>query len=211
MTGPEMYEFLREARATLQPACSQHAEHKGMQRQLRIEMPSIDDEHLTLVSYNGYDRRERTAQMSYRDLKMDLNKAFMKARDAVLVIDSMARIYAVQALADEVIKGMDIHGVGVEYDTWIDYVTDNVIVKSYRRHPRRAALGFAITRDIIMDYAPGGEDVIREHVKKHTQELADAYKSEAKLEELGAYYSDSSRVPILAPGLGLTTLPPSPH
>ncbi len=186
------YIFLRQTRELLLPGLYNNREHHSLCRELRFERVVPGDQELTLVSFNGYDRRERAAVIPLKDLRKDLAGAFNKAVKTVLSLQGTARVYFVHAAAKEVLAGMDIHGRGVEYDVWIDHVTDNVIIKGYRRLPRRAAMGFAVTRSI----AESGDDKVAEFVRKTVTEMAETFRDEVKLAELGAFIEEGGSMRI---------------
>ncbi len=196
--GNADYDFLRQTADLLQPGVYARREHKGLHRTLRLERVVPGDQALMLISYNGYDRRELEVRMAISDLRKDLGGTFNAAVAEALTLKGVPRVYFVQSIADGVLAELGLANSearrdgGVEYTTWIDHITDNVLIKGYRRAPSRAAMGFAITRSM----AESSDDKVAEFVRKTASEMAEIFRDEARLAEHGAFIAEGESMRI---------------
>lgn len=197
--GDADYDFLRQAAELLWAAVYQNREHTGLCRTLRLERVVPGDQELVLISHNGYDRRERQARMPIGALRRDLAGTFNTAVAEALSLNGVPRVYFVQSIADEVLAELGLAGGearregGVEYATWVDHITDNVLIKAYRRFPRRAALAFCVPREA----ACGNDDAVREFVRKRTLDMVEIFADEVRLAEAGAFGDEGQMVKIM--------------
>lgn len=121
--------FLASRRALLLPGLYRERERDALDRTLDLRV--IGSEYLLLTSYNGYDRQERWVNIPVAALRKDWLAAYNKAVAQVLPLGDAQRKYIAFGIAKKASADVSAANRHLEFGTWLDNITDNVLCKAY--------------------------------------------------------------------------------